>query len=471
MTTIPTFPTLKGQSWSVHRTPKWATQSMAYASGRESRAPSYQFPIWEFELTFDGLDSGSKFAGLGAASLQTIMGFFLSAQGQAGNFLFVDPDDSYIAGQALGTGDGAATTFTIVRTLGGFVEPVGAIVSVGNVYLNGVYQPTGWTATSGKPCTLTFATAPGSGVAVTIDFTFAFICRFSDDVQDFEEFASMLWNFKTCKFESTRQLMGFGDYPPPITVPIGPPPPPTYTASAVHFAGSIQSQGPTYIEIPSLACTDDGTISFSFWSKGLSDGANGNCTLFVVDPHGRYITYLATNPNTGAQADYLIVYLGQYIMGPLNWQSFYPTTDGNWHHYLGSYYANEPAGLKIGALYIDDVLISPSVPSDIDANIVMAMNGLSFYFGDDLFNDGPTVDLADVWIAPGVNLLASGPSPSIPSANRRIFTTSINQPIDPTTFPPAAILWTGDASTFATNLGTGGAGTVTGTITNATTHP
>ena len=66
------------------------------------------------------------------------MGFFLQLQGQFGTFLYTDPDDNTVTGQAFATGDGATTSFTMMRSLGGFLEPVGWVTSIANVYLNGV---------------------------------------------------------------------------------------------------------------------------------------------------------------------------------------------------------------------------------------------------------------------------------------------------------------------------------------------
>ena len=57
------------------------------------------------------------------------MGFFLQLQGQFGTFLYTDPDDNAVAGQAFATGDGTTTSFTMMRSLGGFLEPVGWVTT------------------------------------------------------------------------------------------------------------------------------------------------------------------------------------------------------------------------------------------------------------------------------------------------------------------------------------------------------
>ena len=119
------FPILPGQGWSVHKKPTFASVVASHVSGREVRAALYQNPIWEFELTYDGLASDSiSFPGLQSQSLQTLMGFFLQCQGQYASFYFFDPTDYAVSAQAFGVGNGTTTAFQLSRALGGFVESV-----------------------------------------------------------------------------------------------------------------------------------------------------------------------------------------------------------------------------------------------------------------------------------------------------------------------------------------------------------
>ena len=206
MTTPPSFPTLAGQGWSVHKSPIFSTIVAPHVSGREVRNALYQNPLWQFELTFDGLtssNSGAFAAGLGANSLQSLMGLFLQCQGQFGTFLYTDPSDNTVTAGGIATGDGVTTTFTFARALGGFVEPVGWVTSVSNVYENGVPVPgVGWSVAA--PNSLVFGVPPGSGVLVSADFSYAFQCRFDDDTADFEQFMANLWTLKSLKFRSVR---------------------------------------------------------------------------------------------------------------------------------------------------------------------------------------------------------------------------------------------------------------------------
>lgn len=202
MTTPPSFPSLAGQGWSVHKRPSFSTRVASHVSGREVRSPLYAYTLYEFELTFDGVSSAASYPGLGNESLQSLMGLYLQCEGQYGTFLYTDPTDNAVTGQLLGTGNGAAAAFTFQRALGGFVEPVSWVSSVVNVYLNGVVQTSGWSLA--EPNMLNFSSAPGSGVVISADFSYAFVCRFLDDQEDFENFMAGLWKVDALKFRSVK---------------------------------------------------------------------------------------------------------------------------------------------------------------------------------------------------------------------------------------------------------------------------
>lgn len=203
MSQPPVFPTLAGQGWSVHKRPLFSTRVAAHVSGREVRSPFYAAALYEFELTFDALASAAdtSTAGLGAASLQNLLGFFLQAQGQFGTFLYVDPTDSTVTAQAIGTGDGATTSFPLVRTLGAATETVGWVTALSAVTVGGA-PASGWTLV--PPNLLSFAVAPAAGAAISASLSYAFQCRFGDDTADFENVAAGLWQVGSLKFRSVR---------------------------------------------------------------------------------------------------------------------------------------------------------------------------------------------------------------------------------------------------------------------------
>ena len=76
MTGVPIFPgNLPGLGWSFHKKPRFDVRLAAHATGRETRARKYQRPLFDFELTYDGLDANAtaadNYGGLGAQSFQT----------------------------------------------------------------------------------------------------------------------------------------------------------------------------------------------------------------------------------------------------------------------------------------------------------------------------------------------------------------------------------------------------------------
>ena len=197
-----TFPVLPGQGWSVHKRPSFSTRVASHVSGREVRSPLYAATLYEFELTFDALaSSGALGGGLGAGSLQRLLGFVLACQGQLTPFLYVDPTDCFVAAQPIATGDGVTTSFPVVRSLGGVTEPVGWATSLANVAVAGA-PTSGWSLA--QPNTLSFAAAPPVGATIVADVAYAFLCRLLDDQQDFENVMAGLWQVGSLKFRSVR---------------------------------------------------------------------------------------------------------------------------------------------------------------------------------------------------------------------------------------------------------------------------
>ncbi len=197
--TEPIFPALAGLGWSVKRSPVWKTRAQQAISGKETRLADWSYPAWRWELTFDFLRADPV-----VAEFQSLAGFFNRCQGAFGTFLYADADDNAVAGQTIGTGDGATTAFQLVRAFGGSIEPVLAPSVVSAVYLAGVAQAP--SAYSVDPATgvLTFTTAPASGTPITADFSYYFRCRFAEDSVDFEKFMATLYRAQKLAFVSLK---------------------------------------------------------------------------------------------------------------------------------------------------------------------------------------------------------------------------------------------------------------------------
>jgi len=192
------FPSLVGLEYPVVRTPVFRTLIQETASGEESRAALQLYPRWQWTLSFNFLrdDANNEF--------RTLLAFFLARQGSFDSFLFDDVDDDTVTGQAIGLGDGSTTVFQLLRSFGGFTEPVLApntvTIKVGGVALSG----SDWSYSG--PGQVTLNAAPGHGVGVTADLTYYWPVRFLADQYDFSKFMNRLWEQKKLDFISVKNL-------------------------------------------------------------------------------------------------------------------------------------------------------------------------------------------------------------------------------------------------------------------------
>jgi uncharacterized protein (TIGR02217 family) len=192
------FPSLAGLEYPVVRTPVFRTLIQETASGMETRAALQLYPRWQYTLSFNFLrdDANNEF--------RTLLAFFLARQGSFDSFLFDDVDDDQVTGQAISLGDGSTKVFQLVRSFGGFTEPVLApntvTMKVGGVALSG----SDWSYSG--PGQVTLNVAPGHGAGVTADLTYYWPVRFLADQYDFAKFMNRLWEQKKLDFISVKSL-------------------------------------------------------------------------------------------------------------------------------------------------------------------------------------------------------------------------------------------------------------------------
>jgi uncharacterized protein (TIGR02217 family) len=191
------FPVLPGLGWSVSKQPRFATRVQRAVAGRELRALDQPNPIWTWTLTYNLLRDGA-----GYDELRTLMGFFLQQQGSFQPFLYLDPTDNAVSAQVLGTGDGSAAAFPLVRSMAGFAEPITAPDQVTGIYFNGVRQSAADYSVDPATGVVSFATPPPAGQSISADFTYRFLVRFSDDTAEFENFMYQLWSVRQVKLVS-----------------------------------------------------------------------------------------------------------------------------------------------------------------------------------------------------------------------------------------------------------------------------
>jgi len=188
------FPTFTGLSWGVNKIPTWSTEVQKALSGNESRVSYMSYPIYRFNLSYEVLR-----ASVAHAELQSLMGFFNARRGAFENFLFTDPTDSTVTDQVIGAGTGSQTQFQIVRTMGGFTEPVMNLNGNPVIKVNGVTQTLGGNYTVNSTGMVTFASPPTAGASITFTGSYYFRVRFTKDELDFENFMFQLWQLKKCE--------------------------------------------------------------------------------------------------------------------------------------------------------------------------------------------------------------------------------------------------------------------------------
>ncbi len=189
------FPALAGLTWDIEKSPDWNTQTVDSSSGRQFALGKRLYPIWYFDLPFEVLRSTGSWT-----EYQQIVGFFNARRGRYDDWLYLDPRDNAVTAQAFGVGDGVTTSFRLVRSLGGFTEPVGAVnTGATTVYVNGSLTSVTYDA---NLSTVTFASAPAAAAALTWTGQFYFRCRFLNDRLTLKQFMQDLFNAKSVKFRT-----------------------------------------------------------------------------------------------------------------------------------------------------------------------------------------------------------------------------------------------------------------------------
>lgn len=235
-----------------------------------------------------------------------------------------------------------------------------------------------------------------------------------------------------------------------------------YVAQAVNF-------NDTRLDIASLAAGADSSLfSFSVWINVHTPFYTlADQILWACDTAGDFASafILAADPPD-------ISYY--WAFGNIEKSSTVNITAG-WHHILLSVDTAHPIGEKLLKMYIDDVDTSIAI-SDSGGATVQTFTGLPFEIGREIGGTEPlkNTDMADLWIAPGVSFLVAG---DIPVETRRKFIDANGKPVflgssgaAPTGAAPA-MFFSGDAAGFPTNRGTGGAFTLTGSLTDSGTSP
>lgn len=189
------FPVLAGLDWNVSRSPEFSTQVKRAVSGKELRGAFRQYPLWIFSMSYNVLRDD-----LLNNELRTLAGFFLVRKGMFDSFLYTWTADSTVTDQVFGVGDGVTTSFQLVRSFGGFVEPVQNVNAIANIKKAGAVQTNPANYTVDANGLVTFVAAPANGAALTWTGSYYYRVRFLLDAAEFSEFLQDLHELKKLSF-------------------------------------------------------------------------------------------------------------------------------------------------------------------------------------------------------------------------------------------------------------------------------
>jgi uncharacterized protein (TIGR02217 family) len=194
------FPTLPLLTFPAKRSLVWSGIKNESLSGKRSRYSLFSYPIWAWDLQITGLRTAAAFA-----EWQTFVGFMNSLNGTVGLFGYTDFVDNAVTAQSFGSGNGVATgPFQLVRTVGGFTEPVFLLNGAPSIYVAGVLQTLNTNYTIDNYGNVTFTTPPANGAALTWTGSFYWPCRFDDDETAMSLFVSSIYDLKSIKFRSEK---------------------------------------------------------------------------------------------------------------------------------------------------------------------------------------------------------------------------------------------------------------------------
>lgn len=154
-------------------TDDWEVEIVAAKNRREHRNAPIEHPRRSWDLSTTGRIPDER---------DGIHRWFLAMRGPYHSFAFRDPADYRAARAAIGTGDGSASAFPLVKpyTVGSetYLRPLDKpITSTVRVWVNGIELGSGWTVdrTSGI---VTFAVAPADGAMIEAECEFDVAVRF-----------------------------------------------------------------------------------------------------------------------------------------------------------------------------------------------------------------------------------------------------------------------------------------------------
>jgi len=224
---LPLFPTFRYANWASHKNQNWSNIVNRSTSGGRLSVPLWpNNPLWSWEWQYEVVLNDPKKLSFTTApnnntlysDLQILEAFYFMQRGM-GNLFIYQPPDSVQVDTVLGTGVDTNNNIELVHPIGAVPDPSAGLTVINESVqeLNGVNvtvkvagTPTSsWTllnAATTPPYegyVIHFSSPPGVGT-ITSSFTYYYRCAFSEDMQDYEQFAILLYQLQSLKYEQVR---------------------------------------------------------------------------------------------------------------------------------------------------------------------------------------------------------------------------------------------------------------------------
>jgi len=212
---VPVFPTLP-QGFPIKVSPVTDTIIGTTKSLREMRVAQQTNPIWDIEIVFeellDATQNQTPYAPFAFDfEYENLVKLWLSMYGTANVFAFLCPWDFSRENQTIGVGDGISYVFPVYYSWGIGAQttliPVGQIQSISSVTVGGTPVSGGnYTFNRNKIYFINsfgYISPPASGAEIVITLNYYYLCRFTEDEQDYEEFGKNRWTVSSLKFRAS----------------------------------------------------------------------------------------------------------------------------------------------------------------------------------------------------------------------------------------------------------------------------
>lgn len=224
---LPIFPRFRYANWSAHKVMNWSTITHKSVSGGQLNVPLWpNNPLWSWEWIYEVvLDDPSKRSFTTAPNnntlytdLQILEAFYFLQRGSAGVFNY-QPPDSVLVDIQLAPVD-VNNNVELRHVVGAVPDPTSGLTIIteaiqelngANVTVKVSGSPVGgWTLKSPgtvppyEGFVVQFGSPPSNVNAVTFSGTYYYRCTFTEDMQDYEQFAILLFQLQSLKYDQVR---------------------------------------------------------------------------------------------------------------------------------------------------------------------------------------------------------------------------------------------------------------------------